>query len=529
MKMTKRYLSWACVVALLPMLVTACSNETELPVGSAAEALTGSMTVVPDTMECSGASTVSFAISGETVTNPIPSDVVLVLDESGSISGPNFLQMKNFARDLIDGIEAAAAPGSVRVAVKMFASSSRSIIPLTSNFAALDNAVANISQQGGATCIGCGLDQARNEFVANSPAGRARFVVALTDGGNNTGNLPASIASLATTGSVNFAIGVGPGPVLSQLNAIATDPDADHVFQVNDFGALGSITATLVDELVLPEATGAQLLVEVAPEFSISNIIAPPDATVLGPNTITWLLGEIGDDLETLSFDVSHNGERALVFPLLTATYMDNEGNPLAFTTPNITVTDSTDGDSFCAAVDNCDFVANDDQANSDGDSLGDACDNCIFADNDDQADDDVDGLGNACDNCPGVANGDQSDSDGDGIGDVCDVCPLDPENDADGDGICGDVDMCAGTVLPESVPTVSLGVNRFADVNGDGIFDTVAAGGQGGPGRAYTIEDTAGCSCEQIIEALQLGAGHEKFGCSISAMDDWTALVAAP
>lgn len=142
-------------------------------------------------------------------------------------------------------------------------------------------------------------------------------------------------------------------------------------------------------------------------------------------------------------------------------------------------------------------------------------------------ADDDADDVCDDIDNCPGVPNNDQADADGDGAGDVCDICPQDPENDADGDGICGDVDACPGTVLPEGVPTNHLGVNRFADIDGDGDFETVEPNGVG-PRRSYTIEDTAGCSCEQIIDAQGLGQGHVKFGCSISAMDDWVALVDA-
>ena len=96
---------------------------------------------------------------------------------------------------------------------------------------------------------------------------------------------------------------------------------------------------------------------------------------------------------------------------------------------------------------------------------------------------------------------------------------------DSDGDGVLDDVDVCPGTVIPEGVPTDSLGVNHFALVDGDFIFDTTPPKGKG-PQASFTTEDTAGCSCEQIIEALHLGKGHEKFGCSLGAMRNWVDLV---
>ena len=96
---------------------------------------------------------------------------------------------------------------------------------------------------------------------------------------------------------------------------------------------------------------------------------------------------------------------------------------------------------------------------------------------------------------------------------------------DADGDGVPNGEDNCPSTVIPESVPTRSLGVNHFALVDGDNTFDTTSPRGNG-PGRSYTTVHTAGCSCTQIIEAQGLGNGHTKFGCSISAMDDWIELV---
>ncbi len=99
--------------------------------------------------------------------------------------------------------------------------------------------------------------------------------------------------------------------------------------------------------------------------------------------------------------------------------------------------------------------------------------------------------------------------------------------HDTDGDGVNDDVDLCPGTVIPEGVPTRRLNPNPWALVDGDFVFDTVRKGKGNGNGRSYNTTDTGGCSCEQIIAAQGLGRGHTKHGCSISAMDDWVALVA--
>lgn len=99
---------------------------------------------------------------------------------------------------------------------------------------------------------------------------------------------------------------------------------------------------------------------------------------------------------------------------------------------------------------------------------------------------------------------------------------------DSDGDGVPDAVDVCDDTVVPESVPTRRLGVNRWALVDGDGIFDTTAPPGGGeGPGLSFTLDDTAGCTCEQVIETLGIGLGHGKYGCSTGVMRRFTRLVA--
>ena len=181
-----------------------------------------------------------------------------------------------------------------------------------------------------------------------------------------------------------------------------------------------------------------------------------------------------------------------------------------------------TDDDGVCDDEDNCADTANVDQGDADADGAGDACDVCP---NDPSNDADDDGVCGADDNCPDVTNPGQEDADGEGIGDACDLCPLDPYNDEDGDSVCGDVDVCPETVLPEAVPTVSLGVNRFADTDGDGVFDTTAASRKA-PKWAFNITETAGCSCDQIIAELRLGRGLRRYGCPVEVMTTWVTTV---
>lgn len=97
---------------------------------------------------------------------------------------------------------------------------------------------------------------------------------------------------------------------------------------------------------------------------------------------------------------------------------------------------------------------------------------------------------------------------------------------DADGDGVLDADDFCPGTVIPEGVPTVKLNPNHWALIDEGFEFDTLVKGKGKGPNRSYLTEDTAGCSCEQIIDAQGLGYGLTKHGCSIGVMDDWVELV---
>lgn len=107
--------------------------------------------------------------------------------------------------------------------------------------------------------------------------------------------------------------------------------------------------------------------------------------------------------------------------------------------------------------------------------------------------------------------------------GDGCSKhCKVEPCKDSDKDWVCNKDDKCPYTDIPEKyVPTKELNPNHWALIDGDEKFDTVKKG-KGGPKKHFTIHDTKGCSCEQIIEEQGLGEGHTKHGCSNSAIEDW-------
>lgn len=93
---------------------------------------------------------------------------------------------------------------------------------------------------------------------------------------------------------------------------------------------------------------------------------------------------------------------------------------------------------------------------------------------------------------------------------------------DRDGDGFEDWADACpACTSRPEGAPLEYLGVGRWALVDADDEFETVAAGKKPAP-APFTLVETGGCSCEQIVGATDAGDIHLRRGCATSLMEEW-------
>lgn len=177
------------------------------------------------------------------VTAQQATDMVLVLDRSGSMSGANKMPYAKAAiRELLDGLTQ-----NDRFALVSFADSATlhtPLLPLGSETRAqIRNMVNGINPSGG-TNMGEGLDKAL-EILEDTGTGRARKVLLLSDGQANQGisspqGLAQLVAKITRQGAVLSSIGMGLDFNETLMSSLA-DHGMGHYAYLEDLSGLGAI------------------------------------------------------------------------------------------------------------------------------------------------------------------------------------------------------------------------------------------------------------------------------------------------
>ena len=174
-------------------------------------------------------------------------DFMLVLDGSESISPADFDLMRTFASSLVGRFTVSAT--DAHAGIVQFAGEGQGIVEvgLSSDPAVIAGAISAMTQIVGATDIQEGIALAQGQLTAGGRPDVPQVMIILTDGEHNQPGDPiAEAESARALGTELFAIAVGSGPDIDQLNAIASDPDGEHVRAVSDFEALATILEPLV-------------------------------------------------------------------------------------------------------------------------------------------------------------------------------------------------------------------------------------------------------------------------------------------
>ncbi|KAK7489962.1 hypothetical protein BaRGS_00018827, partial [Batillaria attramentaria] len=174
-------------------------------------------------------------------------DLVFVLDESGSVGDENFEMVKTFVQDVISSLDIET--NMIRVGVVTYSSSAAVDFFLNthSTESAVNLAVSNIVYSGGGTDTAEALELLPSDVFTEANGDRPdvpNVAVIITDGNSGT-DVTGPAQNARDAGIKLLAVGVGSGIDLSELNLIASDPDSENVFQVDDFNVLNDTLKNL--------------------------------------------------------------------------------------------------------------------------------------------------------------------------------------------------------------------------------------------------------------------------------------------
>ena len=303
-------------------------------------------------IQCDGQLKVTLALTASPDIIENPTDIVLVLDRSGSMAGVPLAAVKEGADTFIDIIQQATSNGGgsgelgsgTKMGVVSFATTARQDTAMITSVANLKGAV-NALVAGGSTNHGDAFAQATE--LLETGTNPVKVMVMFTDGNTTAGPPPAPIADLAKAkGIIIYCIGlVGTdGLDVSALNDWATDPDSIHVAIAPTPADLEEIFAELAANLTKPGATDLKIVEEVNPDFEITEIL-PPDKGTVEQQTdtkLTWRMDSLGVDAvesATLSFLIRHRSDTGgLKLVNQSIQYTDAQGNLVVFPDPTVRV-----------------------------------------------------------------------------------------------------------------------------------------------------------------------------------------------
>nr|XP_023652302.1 integrin alpha-M-like isoform X3 [Paramormyrops kingsleyae] len=254
-----------------------------------------------------------FQLSGQLVAGSgIPSslkdcpvsDIVFLIDGSGSVSTGDFDRMKMFMKNLITQFlgrnsQFGIMQYSSRFDIEMDFSAFR-----TSEWSRM---IDRIRQQRGHTYTPTAIRRVVNElFVPNRGArpDAVKVLLVITDGKTYGDSTPLSVVvnEAERRGIIRYAIGVGNAfhdlTALQELRTIASNPTENHLFRVNDFQALDNLRDTLEKSIFSIEGTssGESFKMELGQE-GFSSAFMPTGKVLLGAvGAFNWkgsyLMGE---------------------------------------------------------------------------------------------------------------------------------------------------------------------------------------------------------------------------------------------
>lgn len=309
-------------------------------------------TVSPQAIDCRGKARLCLGFHVETEILTSPSDMVLVLDRSGSMCGQPIQEMKLAARCLIRQVAQASGDprgesllGGSTMGLVSFASDAVTEAALTENTEPLNRAISGLRAGGdtnhqkafelGGALLGRGENQ-------------RKILILFTDGVSNLGNPDPAARALKAAGIEIYCIGLLRSPCL--LKPWASCPWETHTAVTADPGKLQQVFGEIASEIVRSGVEDGVIRGRLTEDFQIRHLDQPSHGTaeVTGPRSFLWQIGHVNTSGDvSLCMEIIHvgpqGGRKAVHDSMI---YRDRQGSCLEFESPEITAVCS--GGSVC-------------------------------------------------------------------------------------------------------------------------------------------------------------------------------------
>lgn len=302
-------------------------------------------------ISCGDSFQIRLSLSAEPDILNNPTDIVLILDRSGSMSGSAIANLKSGAKafiDIIDESTDGTQDGQIgsgsRIGIVSFATTATQDTQLITSVADLKTAVDALSA-GGNTNHEDAFTKANALFDPAST--NAKVMVMFTDGITTAGGNAVAVAAAAKAqGVIIYVIGLsGNGGIDEQaLREWASDPDSAYVAITPDDAELEDLFEDLARNITNPGATNIEITDRVSPCFRITGVSAPTKgaASLVDASTVRWNMDELGvtqSEGAELEFTVQHIGScSGTVEVNESVTYSDDENNVVGFPNPELSV-----------------------------------------------------------------------------------------------------------------------------------------------------------------------------------------------
>ncbi|XP_035824757.1 uncharacterized protein LOC101847325 [Aplysia californica] len=204
-------------------------------------------------------------------------DVMFLLDSSSSIGQNNFQKLEDFLKNTVKDLD--IGPDKVRVGMMQYSSYPSLEFPLNMHGSRYDvlKAIDQVKYMGGGANTADALRYMRQLGFSQNSGARAdvpRVAVVITDGSSPNRFVPSADVTVEANNARRdhiglISVGVGPNVNTGELQAIADDPDKDHMFNPQDYSALAGLSKKIIDAAC---TEASKPLLHQGPQLSLLSI-----------------------------------------------------------------------------------------------------------------------------------------------------------------------------------------------------------------------------------------------------------------